>query len=144
MKPRLGLKIDEIKIAAWKKLDHHLVAKIDGKLNQNYSLKAQKRCVLTQLKWYYGEKGLLSAITIQKSEVNFFNLFTRRPNLHRHVSHYHLLGFANSSTFDGLPKKGKHLKMTTITWLQQQNELRNEFETRGLTKMLEILDRPWD
>ena len=45
-KPCLGLKIDKLKISAWKKVDKNLVAEIDGKLN-DISLEAQKRCVLT-------------------------------------------------------------------------------------------------
>ena len=70
LKPSSGPKIDKFKIAAWKKLDHHLVAEIDGKLSDN-SLEAQKQCVLTQMKWYYGEKGFLSAITVRKPVANF-------------------------------------------------------------------------
>ena len=81
LKACLGLKIDKFKTSAWKRLDHHLVAKIDGKSNDHISLEAQKRCVLTQLKWYYGEKGFISAISAQKPEVILFNFFTRRPNL---------------------------------------------------------------
>ena len=45
----------------------------------------RKRFVLTHLKRYYMEKGFLSAVTIQRPEVNF-NSFTRRPNLHGNIS----------------------------------------------------------
>ena len=64
------------------------IGKIDGKSNDN-SMGAQKRCVLTQLKWYYEEKVFFQPLLlIKKPEVNLFNLFTRRPYLHSHTTHY--------------------------------------------------------
>ena len=67
------------------KLDRYFGAKFYGKLNDESPV-AQKRCVWTQLKWYYWEKGFHSAVTIEKPEVNFFNLFTMRPYLHGNTS----------------------------------------------------------
>ena len=64
-----------------KKSDYYFGAKFYKKLNGESPV-ARKLCVSTQLKWYYGEKGFLSAVTIEKPEVNFFNLFTMRPYLH--------------------------------------------------------------
>ena len=68
-----------------KKLDHHFGARFCDKSNGDNPV-ARRQYVLTQLKWYYGEKGSLSAVTVQKSGVNFFNLFTRRPNLCSNIS----------------------------------------------------------
>ena len=81
-------KIEKFTIQAWKLehyFEHYFGAKFYGKSNGD-SLVARKQCFLTQLKWYYREKGFLSAVTIQKTEINFFNLFTRRPNLHGNIS----------------------------------------------------------
>ena len=68
---RLWPKIENLLLKLRKKLDHYSRAKFYGKSNGDSPV-ARKRYVLTQLKWYYGEKGFLSAVTIQKPEVNSF------------------------------------------------------------------------
>ena len=78
-------KIENLQYKFVKKLDHYFGTKFYGKSNGDSPV-ARKQCVLTQLKRYYGEKRFLSAVTSQKPEVNFFNLFTKRPNLLGNIS----------------------------------------------------------
>ena len=78
-------KIENLHFKFVKKSEYYFGTKFYGK-SYGESPVAQKRCVWTQLKWYYGKKGFLSAGTIEKSEVNFFNLFTMRPYLHGNTS----------------------------------------------------------
>ena len=84
--PNMWPKIEDLLLKLKMKLDHYSRAKFYRKSNGDSPHVARKRCVLTQLKWFYGEKGFLSAVTIQKPEINFFNQFTRRPNLHGNIS----------------------------------------------------------
>ena len=63
-------KIENLQFKFVKKSDHYFATKFYGKSNGDSPV-ARKRCVLTQLKRYYGEKGFLSAVIIQKPEVNF-------------------------------------------------------------------------
>ena len=63
-----GKEIENLQLG--KKLDHYIVAKFYGKSNGDSPV-ARKRCVLTQLMWYYWGKCFLSAVNIQKPEVNF-------------------------------------------------------------------------
>ena len=64
-------KIENLQFKLVKKSDYYFGAKFYAKSNGESPV-ARKRCVWTQLKWYYGEKGFLSATIVQKPEVNFF------------------------------------------------------------------------
>ena len=74
--PNMWPKIENLqfKFVKIKKSDYYFGAKFYGKSNSESPV-ARKQCVWTQLKWYYGEKNFLSAVPIEKPEVNFFNLF---------------------------------------------------------------------
>ena len=74
-------KIENLQLELGKKLDHYFGAKFYGKSNSDIT----KTMCFNPVE-DYREKGFLSATTVQKPEVNFFNLFTRRPNLHSNIS----------------------------------------------------------
>ena len=70
--PSMWPKNENLQFKLGMKLDRYFGAKFYGKSNGNSPV-ARKRCFLTQ---YYGEKGFLSAVTIQKTRDHFFLIYS--------------------------------------------------------------------
>ena len=66
---KMSPNINKRKISAWKKVDRHLVAKTDGKLNDN-SREAQERCLDPEVDLNcpkYGRKSKIYNLSYERS-----------------------------------------------------------------------------
>ena len=114
-------KIENLLFQLGKTLEHYVGAKFCRKSNGDSPV-ARKRCVLTQLKWYYGEKVFLSAVTIPKPKIKV--LFGDLEHILKHVfsGTFGTRGFANSwykySTVVGIDgKQSVNIQYSVIAWL---------------------------